>query len=80
MVKDCPGKLQIAICHSEKDLIGPSGQDKFDYGHCLANGNVLGWSGNETNYPYRKIIQLKRLSVASFTGDSKLMHHAFSMG
>ena len=78
MGKDYPGKLQIAVCPSEKDPIGPSGKGCFDCGHYLDNGNVPGWSGNEASYPYRKIIQLKRLSGASFTGDSKLMHHAFN--
>ena len=43
MVKDCPGKLQIAVCSTETAPIGPSGQGRFDHGHYLANANVVGW-------------------------------------
>ena len=63
------GKVPIAVCPAEKFPIG-SGDNDYRYGHYMANCNALGWDTNTTNYPYRKINRLKKVSGVILIGDN----------
>ena len=67
--------LPIATCPAEKIPFGSSGSGKFDYGHYLVNGNVVGrWDASASNWradcDAHKLSQVKRTSLANVVGDS----------